>query len=197
MAVWQLNLTVIPKIALIEKYGYVPDKLLVDLKERQQFQKNKRTKKEMLDGDYQDALTQNWWHLTDVQPMEIVRQMDKVVKRADYGSDTWISWKTYIVEENIEIDNDASLDINAETGKIEGLNFRADLREPSLSFLVKMLELAQLYDWVFMDTSKGCIALPEKAPLCKLIENSNAFRFLQNPRAFLEGLNPENCKLSS
>jgi hypothetical protein len=188
MAVWQFNLTVIPKNTLIEKYGFVPDKLFVDLKEWQQFQKDKIAKKEIFNGDYKDALSQNWWLLCNMSAMELVHQMDKIVRRADYGEDTRICWKTYVFGENLEIDNDASLSINAETGKIEALNFRADLRDPSLIFLNKMIELARLYDWVFMDTAKGSIAQPNKEEVVKLIENSNAFRFLQNPRQFLEGL---------
>jgi hypothetical protein len=188
MAVWQFNLTVIPKNALIEKYGFVPDKLFVDLKEWQQFQKDKIAKKEIFNGDYKDALSQNWWLLCNKSAMEIVHQMDKIVRRADYGTDTRVYWKTSFSDEEQKIDNDASLGINAETGKIEALNFRADLREPSLIFLNKMMELARLYDWVFMDTIKGSIAQPNKEEVGKLIENSNAFRFLQNPRQFLEDL---------
>jgi hypothetical protein len=188
MAVWQFNITVIPRKELIEKYGLVPDKLFVDLKERQQHQKDKSENKEIYNSDYQDVLTQNWWYLTDISAMEIVHQMDKLVRRANYGSDIWISWKTYIIGDNFKVDNDASLDINDETGKIRGLSFRADLREPSLVFLNKMMELAQLYDWVFMDTIKGFIAHPNKEEVGILIENSNAFKFLQNPRLFLEDI---------
>jgi hypothetical protein len=186
MAAYQFNITVIPRNGLVEKYGFVPDKLFVDLKERQQFQRDKWDQKDIEEADYKDALTKNWWHLTDVSPIEIIHQMDKIVKRADYGTDTWINWKTYIFGENLEIDNDALMHINAETGKIERLCFRADLREPSLIFLHKMMELAQLYDWVFVDTARGFIANPNKLAIGKLIGNSNGFGFQQNLRAFLK-----------
>jgi hypothetical protein len=188
MAAYQFNITVIPRNGLVEKYGFVPDKLFVDLKERQQFQRDKLAQKDTDEVDYKDALTKNWWHLTDVSPIEIVHQIDKIVKRADYGTDTWINWKTYISVENTEIDNDALMDINAGTGKIEKLCFRADLREPSLIFLHKMLILAQLYDWVFVDTARGFIAKPNKLEVGKLIGNSNGFGFRQNLGAFLEDL---------
>jgi hypothetical protein len=195
MAVWQFNLTVIPAIALIEKYGHIPDKLFIDSEKRQQFFDFKEgdiENEEVI--EYDNALSDDWWHLVDILPINIVQQMDKIVKRADYGNDFWINWKTYIAEENLEIDNDACLLINENTGKIEELSFRADLREPSLLFLSKMLELARLYDWVFMD-KKGFIAKPEKEPVFILIENSNAFRFLQNPQQFLENLSAGKLKI--
>jgi hypothetical protein len=189
MAAYQFNITIIPKNGLIEKYGFVPDRLFVDLKEQQQFQRDKLAKKEIDEADYKDALTKDWWHLTDVSPIEIIHQMDKILKRADYGTDTWISWKTYIFEQNLEIDNDALMYINAETGKIEQLCFRADLREPSLVFLHRMLILAQLYNWIFMDTGRGFIANPNKVEVGKLIGNSNGFGFLENLRVFLDNSN--------
>jgi hypothetical protein len=185
MAAYQFNITIIPKNGLIEKYGFVPDRLFVDLKERQQFQRDKLAKKDIDEADYKDALTQDWWHSTDVSPIEIVHQMDKIVKRADYGTDTWINWKTYIFKENLEIDNDALMHINAKTDKIEQLCFRADLRESNLIFLHKMLILAQLYDWVFVDTARGFIANPNKEEVGKLIDNYNGFGFHENLKAFL------------
>jgi hypothetical protein len=189
MAAYQFNITVIPKNGLVEKYGFVPDRLFVDVKERQQFQRDKLAKKDIDEADYKDALTQDWWHLTAISPIEIVHQMDKIVKRADYGTDTWINWKTYIFEKNLEIDNDALMHINAETGKIEQLCFRADLREPSLIFLHKMLILAQLYNWVFVDTARGFIANPNKEEVGKLIGNYNGFGFHKNLKVFLGDTN--------
>jgi hypothetical protein len=195
MAIWQFSLTVIPRNGLIEKYGYLPDKLFIDSEKRQHFFDFKDSDIDSDDEiEYNDALSENWWHLTDILPIEIIHQMDKIVKRADYGDDFWINWKTYTFGDKLEIDNDAGLLINENTGKIEELSFRADLREPELLFLSKMLTLGQLYNWVFMD-KKGFIANPNHEEVGKLIENSNALRFLKNPRQFLEGLSAGEIKI--
>ncbi len=189
MAVWQFSLSVIPKKGLIEKIGYVPEKLFVDLEQRSQYARDKLANEIIIKHDYKDALTTDWWASTDIMPIEIIHQMDKLVKRANWGnSDVWTNWKTYSNENGKEIDNDAHLTINAETSKIESLSFRADLREPSWFFLSKMIELGQLYGWVFMDNAKGTIAQADKAEMKKLAFESNAFRFLKDPEAFLSDI---------
>jgi hypothetical protein len=189
MAIWQFNLTAIPRIGIIEKFGYIPERLHVDFEERKQFARAKK-KGELDEEDFQltDALIQNWWNSTELQPLEIIHQIDKLAKRADgYGTDLWVCWKTYIDTIGNPIDNDASLIINENTGMIEELNFRADLREKSLTFLIGMVNLAKLYDWLLMDV-KGNLSEPEMKEVVKLMVDSDSFKFLQDPKKFLEDL---------
>jgi hypothetical protein len=189
MAVWQFPLTVIPKKGLIEKMGYIPEKLPIDYEERKRYEKDKQEKEDINELDYKDALTKDWWASTNILPIEIIHQMDKIVNRANWGnSDIWTNWKTYSNEKGKEVDNDAHLTINAQSGKIEYLGFRADLRESSWLFLTKMIELGQLYDWVFMDRLKGTIAQADKTDMKRLVYDSNPFRFLKDPEAFLNDL---------
>jgi hypothetical protein len=189
MAIWQFNLTAIPRIGIIEKFGYIPERLHVDFEERKQFARAKK-KGELDEEDFQltDALIQNWWNSTELQPLEIIHQIDKLAKRADgYGTDLWVCWKTYIDAIDNPLDNDASLLINENTGMIEELNFRADLREKSLTFLIGMVNLAKLYDWLLMDV-KGNLSEPEMKEVVKLMVDSDSFKFLQDPKKFLEDL---------
>ena len=69
--------------------------------------------------------------------------------------------------------------------------FRADLREDRLQFLMNMIELAEKFDWIFMD-SKDNLANPDIHEIKKLIVKSNAFRFIHNPQKLLDDLKPEN-----
>jgi hypothetical protein len=189
MAIWQFNLTAIPRIGIIEKFGYIPERLHVDFEERKQFARAKK-KGELDEEDFQlnDALIQNWWNSIELQPLEVIHQIDKLAKRADgYGTDLWVCWKTYIDAIDNPLDNDASLVINENTGMIEELNFRADLREKSLTFLIGMVNLAKLYDWLLMDI-KGNLSEPEMKKVVKLIVDSDSFKFLQDPKKFLEDL---------
>ena len=82
------------------------------------------------------------------------------------------------------------MDINPETGKIEALQFRADLREDDLKFLKAMIALAHAYDWVLMDY-KGNLVAPTMPAVAKLIKESYAYKFLSDPLVFLDELKPE------
>lgn len=183
MAIYQFQLTVIPRKGVLEKFGLLPERLEIDYEERKNHYHLK--KEDLLDEEdkFKDALTQDWWSSTELQPIEIVHQIDKKVRRANYGNDTWIVWKYY----SQEVDNDASMSIDSETGKITELQFRADLREKDLKFLQEMIGLAKNYDWLLMDL-KGNLANPELKEIARLIKNSNPYKFVQDPIKFLTEL---------
>jgi hypothetical protein len=183
MAIYQLQLFAIPRIGVLEKFGLIPERLEIDYKERKAHYQLR--KEDLLEDEdvFKDALTQDWWHSTDLQPVEVIHQIDKRIRRANYGDDTWVVWKNY----SQDVDNDASMLINDETGKIQELQFRADLREDNLKFLRAMIDLAQVYDWLLMDFN-GNLANPEMKTILGWIKNSNAFKFLQDPVLFLSEL---------
>jgi hypothetical protein len=187
MAIWQFQLVIIPKKGILEKFEKTPKTLQIDYKERVE---HYHLKQEGLieEGDeFKDALTQDWWSSTEIQPMEIIHQIDKKVSRANYGDDTFINWKF----NNGKVDNDASLSINEETGKIEEIHFRADLREEKLHFLKEMIDLSIKYDWLLMDM-KGNLVEPNFKEVAKLIKISNSFKFLKDPLQFLTTLGEGN-----
>src|SRR5687767_9043017 len=110
MAIWQFNLTAIPRKGILEKYGLIPEKL---------------------DRKSVDSFSQDLWFSTNLNVIKIIDQIDKIVKRADYGNDeNWFNWKTY----TDEVDNDACLSLSDVTKKVEELHFRADLREKDLIY---------------------------------------------------------------
>lgn len=187
MAVYQFQLIVIPRKGVLEKFGQIPEKLEVDYEERTEHYYLKQEGLLEENDKFKDVLTQNWWSSTELQPIEIIHQIDKKVRRANYGRDTFINWKFY----SREVDNDASMLINGETGKIEVLRFRADLREENFKFLREMIDLASKYDWLLMDI-EGNLRNPNLSEIGKLIKISNSYKFLQNPLKFLTELGKEN-----
>lgn len=190
MAIWQFQLVVIPKKGVLEKFGEIPDTVEIDYEERTE---HFHLKKEGLieeEDEFKDALTQDWWSSTDLQPIEIIHQIDKKVRRANYGRDTFVNWKF----NNGKVDNDASMSINEETGKIEIIRFRADLREDELKFLREMIELAENYDWLLMDM-KGNLVEPKFREVAKLIKNSNSYKFLKDPLKFLTDVGEGKIKI--
>ncbi|MFN4255754.1 MAG: hypothetical protein ACK4Q5_12185 [Saprospiraceae bacterium] len=190
MAAYQFGLNVIPRKGVLEKFGYVPERLEVDFEERKNYYHLKKDGLLKKEGEFKDALTQDWWSSTELQPIEIIRQIDKIVARRDEHNNC-VFWKTYLFS---KLDNDAFMSINAETGKIEELLFRADLGEENLKFLKDMVGLAKEYDWLLMDLN-GNLANPEIQGVFRLAKISNAFKFVQNPLGFLADLNNEDIQI--
>ena len=180
MAIWQFQLVVIPKKGVLEKFGHIPETLEIDYKERSEHYHLKKEGLLEYDEEVKDALIQDWWSSTELPPMEIIHQIDKKVRRADYGGDTFVNWKF----NNGMVDNDASMTINEESGKIELFRFRTDLREEKLKFLKEMIELAETYDWLLMEMN-GNLVNPNFEEVAQLIKKSNSFKFLEDPLRFL------------
>lgn len=182
MAIYQFNLTAIPQKSVAIKYGYMPDKLTVNYEERKEHY-YKTQKGELKEEDvYVDALTQDWWSSVEIDGAEIVSTIDQYVDRADWGNNTdSFYWKTY----RQDLDNDASLSLNKNTGKIKKLNFRADLREKGLIFLNNMIALSRKYNWLLMDV-KGNLVRPEKEEIIHIIEISDNFQYVSNPKKYFE-----------
>lgn len=157
MAIWQFNLTAIPRKGILERYGLIPKTL-----------------------DRKSVKHVDLWHSSDLDIAVIINRIDKIIKRADYGDENWVSWKTGTEEP----DNDASLSLNEATKRIEDLNFRADLREKELAYLREVTSIARDYDWMLLDL-KGNLVNPSKDEIIESIEKSNAYKFLSNPREFL------------
>jgi hypothetical protein len=190
MAIWQFYLKIIPKKGIIEKLGFVPKKItsFIDAEGFRQYSilNPDTTIEEAFDN-------QKLWDSTDVEPMKIIQQIDEYVKRRTYRekNDFIFSWKTYV---RYEIDNDAWLELNEQSGKIEHLSFRADLRDKSLTFLQQMVQLAKLYDCLLLD-SKGNLCEPNMYDVLQIIKLSNTFRFLQNPKQFFTDLQDGTLKI--
>jgi hypothetical protein len=190
MAIYQYLLIAIPRKGIIDKYGYIPNKLIIDYQERSEYFLLK--KEGLLEGHeiYNDALLQKWWISTKINPMEIIHQIDKIIKRSNYSKDQHVSWKYYTAE----ADNDASLSFNEDTGTIEELRFRADLRENNLRFLHEMIDLSLEHDFMLMDMN-GNLTEPVFSEVAKLVKTSNAFKFLENPLQFFDDIDNGTIKV--
>lgn len=183
MAIWQFPMVVIPREGLLNTLGQVPEKLDIDNEERTEYYHLKYDGLLEEEDTFRDALTFNWWKDSTIDAIEVIHEMDKRVRRAHWGDDTYVCWKF----NNGQVDNDASMSINEETGKIEELRFRADLREAGLTFLKDMIALAEKYDWVLMDM-KGNLAASQLSEVAQLIKQSSSYKFIQDPRKFLTDL---------
>jgi len=168
MAIYQFYLGAVPKSALIEKHGQIPSKVGVST-----------------ESGYFESDIGMYWKLVKIDPKEIISEIDKIVKRGDWGgADKFFhGWKSG----KKQADNDAWMDLKKDSGNIENLYFRADLREEKLVFLKNMIELGKQFDWLFMDR-KGVIIEPNFSAVWKRILVSDNFKFLDNPVQYLRSL---------
>jgi hypothetical protein len=191
MAIYQFNLTAIPRASVLKRYEKIPSQLVVDYDERKAHHYKNKDGVIKEDEVFSDALTQDWWSSIEINIAELVEQIDAKVKRADWGNDKdGFNWKTY----SDQVDNDASLRLNRETGKVEQLTFRSDLREKGLTFLKGMISLAAKYDWMLMDT-KGNLVHPTTGQVKAIVINSNSYRFVINPLEFFTDLENGTIKI--
>lgn len=192
MAIYQFRLNLLPRKGVINEFGFIPNKLNINLQERNNhYYLEKDNLLESTDF-FIDALTIKFWDSAEIFPAEIIYYINKLFPRKPLGSRSdYHYWKHYKRTINTEIDHDASLILNKENGKIKELHFRADLREDGLEFLNKFIEIAKKYDCLLMDL-QGNLVTPEQKEVYKLAKLSNNYKFLTNPEEFLNSLSNDN-----
>lgn len=168
MAIYQFSLELIPKKGLLINHGKIPDKLILTKDEE----------------GYIESNANEYWKLSKIKSDEIIKEIDKLLHRADWGnSENSVNWKI----ETKEVDNDAWMLFDETTGIIQELSFRADLREKELNFLKDMVLLAERHEFLLAN-KKGFIINPNKEELKELIKTSNPYKFVSNPQKFLTDL---------
>ncbi|WP_428228940.1 hypothetical protein [Flavobacterium sp.] len=169
MAVWQYFLMVVPENSIDSNYQCIF--------------KNNKTK--FLPE------TKSFWKNFEGDILSIIAELDQIIKRADWGDETCISWKG---NENIEEDNDAFICLNDDKTRIEEFHFRIDLRKASniTNVLQSILNLCKKNHFVLIDL-KGQIFKPEIESITESLKSSNAMKFITDPIHFFENLkNKEN-----
>jgi len=154
MALWQARLTVVPSI-----WGIIPEK----------------TKSEYV-NDYSDP-----WEKLQVDKMKIIDEIDSFITQESWpDSDDYYYWKGDMWNRE---DNDVSLCTDPKSNTIINFYFRFDLRDKSVDFICKMLELCRKNEWK-VKSEQGDILDPDLNIIPKIVENSLWKEFLDDPEAF-------------
>ncbi|CAA9199461.1 hypothetical protein [Flavobacterium collinsii] len=163
MAIWQYLLIVIPENSIDKNYNI--------------FENNET---EFLPD------TDSFWENFDGNISSIISEMDQIIKRADWGNDTFINWKG---NGSNEEDNDAFICLNDDKNKIKEFQFRIDLRKASniINVLQSILNLCKKNQFVLIDL-KGQIFKPEIESIIESLKSSNAIKFITDPILFFENL---------
>lgn len=179
MAIYQFYIATIPKKGVTQHFGKIPDKLEVDFRKRTEIFSNDED-----EFDYFEFIQHKCWKVAEVNSREIIKQIDQILDRANWGNDQESNnWKT----KTKEIDNDAWILTNSEQNQVVEFTFRADLRQPKLKFLNEMIELSKEKELLLIDR-KGNLVEPEMKNVIELIKKSNALKFIENQIKFLKDL---------
>ncbi|MCJ8155472.1 hypothetical protein MKJ01_17070 [Chryseobacterium sp. SSA4.19] len=196
MAIYQFRLNLIPQKGVINEFGFIPNKLNINIQERNEHYYLEEDK--LLDSTdfFTDALTVKFWDSVEILPTEIIYYINKLFPRKPLESRSdYYYWKHYKKEVDTSIDHDALLLLSRENGKIKELHFRADLRENGLEFLNNFIDITKKYNCLLMDLH-GNLVTPEQEQVYKLMKLSNSYKFLTDPENFLHSLNEDDKVLN-
>ncbi len=185
MAIWQYPLIILPKKAVFEKFGEIPDCLFIDNKGWKKYWENLNLSKGFPEPDFDDAKTMKWWKNIELNIQEVANQIDELVKRGDWSNDMdFIGWKGDTEKEE---DNDCHIAYDEKTNEISEFQFRTDLRnmEKATRFLTGMLEICSNNKLLLMNT-EGLLFEPKMELIFMDLEKSDAVKFLTDSEKFLD-----------
>ena len=184
MAIYQYNINLIPRQSIIEKCGFIPETLPID---NEAWSKHWNSKSLEADYDFEDALNYPWWSKRKTDFKSIEPFIDSYTKPIEW-SKHYAGIKTYGDNDT----NDMSIDI-ADDGCIENFSCRLDLRKFDDIFITNILKIAKQLDCLLMDR-KGNLFEPYGEALWESIQQSNSYKFVDNPTDFLEKLSSGQIK---
>ncbi|WP_055437705.1 hypothetical protein [Lacinutrix algicola] len=195
MAIWQYQLNIIPKKAILEKYGKIPDTLFIDFINWKIYWENVTYDNGYPEPNFEDARTIKWWNNIKLDIKKTSEQIDQYVTRGDWNDDGergFIGWKGNSEKEE---DNDAHIAYDKKTNIISEFQFRTDLRnkENAMKFLNGMLNVCSQNDLMVLNT-EGILFEPQTELIFEDIKNSNAVKFFSDPIEFLEKIGKEEDK---
>jgi hypothetical protein len=179
MAIWQYSLLMIPEMAIINRYGNVPEYLNLDYEGRLHFYKHVYPNNPNAKSELEDAFMINWWESLQISSRDTKQKIDQLFSNPSWeGSNHW-SWKGD--KEKFE---DHDMMLITENENVRSLSFRIDLRDSKIDFLSGVIQLCNEFNCILMNDAGKVIAANIDSVL-KDIPHSNAAMFLENPEEYL------------
>ncbi|SRX76528.1 hypothetical protein [Aequorivita antarctica] len=195
MAVWQYQLNIVPKKAVLEKYGTIPNELLIDDESWEQYWENIVDIENLPKPNFEDANTIKWWTDIKLDLKKTAEQIDKLVTRANWGqnSSDCINWKG---NSEVKEDNDCFISFDPNSQIIEDFHFRVDLRkkENITKFLSGMLNLCEQNNLMVFNIN-GVLFEPKSDLIYEDLKKSNTVAFLTDPEKFLDKIAEKENKI--
>ena len=132
--------------------------------------------------DFEDAMTIQWWLNTHINIKELLPALQQFSELQQWTVRT-NGLRSFGDAET----NDLSVCFDHQTNQVQELSCRLDLRQIDKSFVEKALILAIRFDCLLMDRQGGLYE-PTIENLVDKIQRSNAGKFVDDPKQFLEDL---------
>jgi hypothetical protein len=179
VAIWQFHIYFIPKQSLFDKYGHVPTQLEMNAGDWSDYIQSGDLDNE---PDFEDALTVQWWVHLNLDIKNLLPTLQQ------FGEPQEWTARTKGLRSFGDADtNDISVCFDNETNNVEEVNCRLDLRQVDKDFIKSTFSLARRFDCLLMD-KQGRLYEPTIENLFEAIQSSNARRFVEDPRQFLDDL---------
>ena len=179
MAIWQFQIYFVPRQSLLDKHGHVPTQLQMNKEGWADYIEKFNLDEE---PDFEDALTVQWWLNSNLDINELLPILQQFGELQEWTA-TCNGLRRFGDTET----NDISVSFDHLTNKVQELSCRLDLRQIDKAFVNRLLSLAKRFDCLLMDRH-GKLYEPTIENLVDRIERSNANRFVEDPRQFLEDM---------
>jgi hypothetical protein len=179
VAIWQFHIYFIPRQSLFDKYGHVPILLEIDTDCWRDYIQSGDLEGE---PDFEDALTVHWWLHLNLDIKNLLPTLELFGELQE-----WTAQTEGLRSFGNADTNDISVCFDNETNNVEEVSCRIDLRQIDKGFIKNILSLATQFDCLLMDR-KGRLYEPTFENLFETIQTSNASRFIEDPRQFLDDL---------
>jgi hypothetical protein len=124
-----------------------------------------------------------WWENV-VVPIDLREKLSKLLPPMASWSEQVLKWGT---------DDGNRIDLVIHDDSVANFFIRIDVRNISSHFLEELVSLLQRNDWLLI-SDHGTIIQPSMAELLAAIRESSAFRYVENPKIFLEEMTKNNTK---
>jgi hypothetical protein len=164
---------------LLDKYGHVPTELEMNKEGWSDIVRHGDLDNE---PNFEDALTVSWWRnlKLDIKALlPILQQLGELQE--------WTARTDGLRSFGDTETNDISVCFDNETNIVQELSCRLDLRKIDKTFVGKCLSLATRFDCLLMD-KQGRLYESTMKNLFDTIKLSNANRFVDDPKQFLEDM---------
>ena len=171
MAIWQFSITFLPKEPLLKEFGEIPSRLSEDYWQLLDYENLEES----------DDPLRKFWHGHTLEFYEsIIAELSN-----NYPEVEWLKeYKNSYGWGNTQTDD---IYLSFEENQVTEFTGRNNLRQIDKKFISRILKISQEKDLVLVDRN-GNIFEPQWESLLSRIKESDSFRFVENPRKFIENL---------
>ena len=157
MGAWHFEITLLPEIGLVKFHGEIPEMI-------------EEFRKLTADVDLSEIPDRNYWDGIDIF-QDVLPAAKIIFSNVAFESN-------YLIVLGTITGNNISL-------RADEVSFEFDLRELDLEVLEEIMRLARKFECKIVAGDQGKVVDPQVPQVAQLIKESDALKFVMNPREFI------------